>query len=72
MSIIYCDKCDKFVDTDFNAEHFDEEVNGCEATFEEKTFTVSAHQREGEIVEEEEVELGALQEKRDNEVQNEQ
>jgi len=35
-------------------------------------YIIPAHQREGEIVDEEEVELGALQEKRDNEVQNEQ
>jgi len=35
MNIEYCDKCDSHIDTDFNAEHFDEEVNGCEATFEE-------------------------------------
>ena len=24
MSIIYCENCDSYVDTDFNAEHFDE------------------------------------------------
>ena len=36
MSIEYCNKCDRQVDTDFNAEHFGEEVNGCEATFEEE------------------------------------
>ena len=24
MSVVYCDKCDKHIDTDFNAEHFDE------------------------------------------------
>jgi len=35
MSIEYCNRCDSQIDTDFNAEHFDEEVNGCEATFEE-------------------------------------
>ena len=23
-SVIYCDKCDKYIDTDFNSEHFDE------------------------------------------------
>ena len=26
MSIIYCDKCDKYIDTDLDCEHFDEEV----------------------------------------------
>ena len=35
MSIQYCEKCDQYIDTDFNAEHFDEEVGGCEDTFEE-------------------------------------
>ena len=35
MSIEYCNKCDSHIDTDFNAEHFSEEVDGCEATFEE-------------------------------------
>jgi len=35
MSIQYCEKCDSHIDTDFNSEHFDEEVNGCESTFEE-------------------------------------
>lgn len=25
MSIEYCKKCDEYIDTDFNAEHFDEE-----------------------------------------------
>ena len=35
MSIEYCEKCDGYIDTDFNSEHFDEEVGGCEATFEE-------------------------------------
>ena len=24
MSMIYCDECDKHIDTDFNAEHFDD------------------------------------------------
>lgn len=24
MSMMYCDSCDKQIDTDFNAEHFDE------------------------------------------------
>lgn len=36
MSIEHCDKCGKMIDTDFNAEHFDEEVEGCEDTYEEK------------------------------------
>ena len=35
MSIQYCDKCDTYIDTDFNCEHFDDEVNGCETTFQE-------------------------------------
>jgi len=35
MSIEYCHKCDSQIDTDFDAEHFDAEVDGCEATFEE-------------------------------------
>ena len=35
MSVVYCDKCNSQIDTDFNAEHFDQEVNGCEATFTE-------------------------------------
>jgi len=40
MSIEYCNKCDSHIDTDFNAEHFDEEVNGCEDSFEaEETKT---------------------------------
>lgn len=29
MSIEYCKKCDSHIDTDFNAEHFSEEVGGC-------------------------------------------
>ena len=37
MSIQYCHKCDSYIDTDLNAEHFDEEVNGCEDTSEEET-----------------------------------
>jgi len=24
MSILYCNNCDKYIDTDFDAEHFDE------------------------------------------------
>ncbi len=36
MSIVYCEKCDKYVDTDFNAEHFDKEVDGCEDNYEEE------------------------------------
>ena len=24
MSVVYCQDCDKHIDTDFNAEHFDE------------------------------------------------
>lgn len=35
MSIQYCEKCEDYIDTDFNAEHFDDDVNNCEATFEE-------------------------------------
>lgn len=34
MSIQYCEKCNQYIDTDFNSEHFDDEVNGCETTFE--------------------------------------
>lgn len=30
MSIQYCEKCGNYIDTDFNAEHFDEEFDGCE------------------------------------------
>ena len=22
MSVVYCEQCDKYIDTDFNAEHF--------------------------------------------------
>lgn len=22
MSVVYCEECDKYIDTDFNAEHF--------------------------------------------------
>jgi len=35
MSIQHCEKCNSDIDTDFNAEPFDEEANGCEATFTE-------------------------------------
>jgi hypothetical protein len=35
MSIQYCEKCDANIDTDYDAEHFDEEYNGCRDTFEE-------------------------------------
>lgn len=43
MSIEYCHKCDTLIDTDFNAEHFDEEFEGCQTNKEarnlvEKTF----------------------------------
>jgi len=38
MSIEYCEKCDEHIDTDFNAEHFDEEVNGCETTYQEEAI----------------------------------
>ena len=24
MSIVYCEKCDQYIDTDHNAEHFEE------------------------------------------------
>jgi hypothetical protein len=34
MSIQYCEKCNQYIDTDFNAEHFADEVGGCETTFE--------------------------------------
>ena len=35
MSVMYCEHCDKYIDTDFNAEHFDE--NGdCEEAKEEE------------------------------------
>jgi hypothetical protein len=30
MSIVYCEKCQKYIDTDYNAEHFEEDVDGCE------------------------------------------
>lgn len=30
MSIEYCEQCDGYIDTDFNAEHFDDEFGGCE------------------------------------------
>jgi len=36
MSIVYCHKCDTYIDTDFNAEHFDEEVRGCETSYQEE------------------------------------
>ena len=36
MSIEYCEKCNGHIDTDYEENHFDEEVNGCEATFEEE------------------------------------
>jgi len=36
MSITFCDKCDNYIDTDFNAEHFDEEVKGCETSYEQE------------------------------------
>ena len=32
MSVQYCHKCDTIIDIDFNAEHFDDEVDGCETT----------------------------------------
>jgi len=35
MSIEYCQRCDSYIDTDLDAEHFDEEVNGCETMFKE-------------------------------------
>ena len=34
MSIEHCPKCNQNIDTDFNAEHFADEVGGCEITFE--------------------------------------
>ena len=34
---MYCEKCDSYIDTDYNAEHFDDEVNGCETMFEKGT-----------------------------------
>ena len=36
MSIVYCHKCDIYIDTDFNVEHFDEEVEGCETSYQEE------------------------------------
>jgi len=36
MSLEFCDKCDTVIDTDFNAEHFDEDVQGCETTYLER------------------------------------
>ena len=35
MSVEYCEKCNQTIDTDYNSEHFGEDVNGCESTFEE-------------------------------------
>ncbi len=29
MSIVYCEYCDKHIDTDFNAEHFDYDTDEC-------------------------------------------
>lgn len=29
MSVMYCEHCDQYIDTDYNAEHFDEDGN-CE------------------------------------------
>lgn len=34
MSIEHCPKCNQNIDTDFNAEHFADEVGGCETTLE--------------------------------------
>ena len=34
MSIQHCDKCNSYIDTDFNAEHFADEAGGCVDTFE--------------------------------------
>jgi hypothetical protein len=34
MSVEYCTKCDQYIDTDFNAEHFADEVANCEDMFE--------------------------------------
>ena len=34
MSIEYCQKCSKYIDTDFNTDHFDKEVDCCETKFE--------------------------------------
>jgi len=36
MSIEYCKECNSYIDTDFNAEHFDKEVEGCEIAFNKK------------------------------------
>jgi len=30
MSLMYCHQCGNHIDTDYDAEHFDDEVNGCE------------------------------------------
>lgn len=32
MSILYCFDCDLYIDTDYEAEHFDEEMEKCVAT----------------------------------------
>lgn len=29
MSVVYCESCDKHIDTDFNAEHFKEGTEDC-------------------------------------------
>ena len=29
MSIVYCEYCHEYIDTDFNAEHFIDEVGEC-------------------------------------------
>lgn len=36
MSIIHCKNCEKDIDTDFNAEHFDEFCDNCGCVLNEK------------------------------------
>ena len=33
---MYCEKCDTHIDTDFDCEHFDSEVDGCETEYQEE------------------------------------
>ena len=37
MSMVYCDYCDKLIDTDFEDQHFDEELENCMKELEDKT-----------------------------------
>ena len=49
MSIIYCEKCDKYIDTDYDVEH-EEECEECEE-HEEKHCITCATQPPKELVE---------------------